>query len=75
MMNEAPPAKRGRPRLYTEPRPRFNLRVRPALYEQIAMSAAANGRSYCEEIEHRLEASFDREALVEALAQRLRTAA
>jgi hypothetical protein len=56
------PARRGRPPLKSgeAKRASFNTRLRNALKEQLEESARAAGRSLSEEIESRLERSFDR---------------
>jgi hypothetical protein len=56
------PARRGRPPLKSgeAKRASFNTRLRKALKEQLEESARAAGRSLSEEIESRLERSFDR---------------
>jgi hypothetical protein len=76
------PARRGRPPLKSgeAKRASFNTRLRNALKEHLEESARAAGRSLSEEIESRLERSFDRtEALggleYEALFQMMAAAA
>jgi hypothetical protein len=64
LMGAAPsqPARRGRPPLKPgeAKRASFNTRLRNALKERLDESARTTGRSLSEEIESRLERSFDR---------------
>jgi hypothetical protein len=56
------PARRGRPPLKSgqAKRAAFNTRLRNSVKERLEESARAAGRSLCEEIEFRLERSYDR---------------
>lgn len=45
----------------------LNLRTTPAMRKKLEDAASANGRSLTSEIEHRLERSFDREAILDDL--------
>jgi hypothetical protein len=76
------PARRGRPPLKSgeAKRASFNTRLRNALKEHLEEAARAAGRSLSEEIESRLERSFDRTASLggleyEALFQMMAAAA
>ncbi len=40
--------------------PTYNVRIAPAVYEQLVMIAAKNSRSVTQEINYRLERSLDK---------------
>lgn len=67
-MTEQKP-RRGRPPKALDGRRRHNMtfRVRDRLRDILFEAALSNGRSESEEIEYRLEMSFDREAVVRAV--------
>lgn len=64
-MNDDAPKRRGRPPIAQEDRKAGNLtfRTRANLREQLEEAAQQSGRSVSEEIEHRLQTSFDRNAV------------
>jgi hypothetical protein len=66
-MKEAIPRRRGRPPSHPNEvkRCEFQFRVRRSIYEAIRAAAVANGRSFSEEIEFRLEVSLRDGSLVQ----------
>jgi hypothetical protein len=61
------------PRTFKADAKRFALNVRTtaAMRAQIEAAAAASGRSLAQEVEFRLQQSFDHPTLIDALADRL----
>lgn len=66
--------KRGRPVKFESPRGTLTIRLRDEIRGELQALADKHGRSLSEEIEYRLQRSFDQEALVRELAKELRAA-